>query len=179
MQRFKGDALEEKMIASGIGAFEGVDLEKDTFYQDAYESMPLGDIIYLDNRSPLANAIPQDIFRQSFNEIFTSFQSAGTFESYILVFKKIFGDTVGIDFTVPAPGKLVIDIEADGIELSNFVARYIEDNAYVYEEVIDEEGDNIAFQTIKGFQSQYELEQMLFEMVPAGIFTEINLTIGV
>jgi hypothetical protein len=83
-----------------------------------------------------------------------------------------------VDFTVPAPGKLNIDIEAAGVELADFISRYIEDNTYLFDEVIDDEGDNIVFQSVKGFQSQYELEQMLFEMVPAGIFTTISLTIG-
>ena len=178
MQFFKGDEKEIKMYESGRPPFSQVDTQKNLFFALAYFTATLGDVIYEDGRSPLANAIPEEIFRQSFNEIFTSFSSAGTFESYIVVFKKIFGDTVVIDFEVPGPGKLNINIESDGIELADFVARYIFDDEYMFDEVIDDEGDNIVFQGVKGFQSQYELEQMLFEMVPAGIYTEITLEIG-
>ena len=73
-----------------------------------------------------------------------------------------------------------IAIEAEGIEESNFGLRRIVDNQYVVDELVDREvpGNNIVFQTIKGFTSQYELEQMLFEMVPAGIYTEITLSLG-
>ena len=83
---------------------------------------------------------------------------------------------------MPSPGKLQIDISAPGIEESNFVARHIHSNEYLYDNVIwydgiDDPGGNILFQTVKGFQSQYELELMLFEMVPAGVFTEITLTL--
>jgi hypothetical protein len=57
------------------------------------------------------------------------------------------------------------------------VARVIESNAYVYYNVITQDGvDQIVFQSIQGFTTQYELERMLFEMVPAGIFTDIDLT---
>jgi hypothetical protein len=79
---------------------------------------------------------------------------------------------------VPAPGKLNIDIVAAGTALYDFIARIIVENEYQFDTIIDDEDDTIVFQAIKGFESQYELEQMLFEMVPAGIYTEITLTIG-
>jgi hypothetical protein len=179
MQFFKEtDDVEKKYYNSALPITDQIDIQKDLFYNEAYEAAPLGDVIYEDSRSPLSNAIDQAIFRESVKEIFDAFVQVGTFESYITVFKKIFGDDVMVDFTVPAPGKLNIDIEAAGVELADFISRYIEDNTYLFDEVIDDEGDNIVFQSVKGFQSQYELEQMLFEMVPAGIFTTISLTIG-
>jgi hypothetical protein len=166
------------MIAVADPLMSSLSMQKDLFYAGAYETGPLGDLISLDNRSPLSNAIDIEIFRSSFKEIFQTFIDVGTFESYLTVFRKIFGTGVGVTFTVPAPGKLTIAIVATGTELQDFIARYIENNLYVFDEVIDWTPDNIAFQTIKGFQSQYELEQMLFEMVPAGIFTSISLTLG-
>lgn len=178
MQYFKGDELELKFDASGEPICSALSLAKDEFLAGAYSAAPLGDIIFDDLRSPLANAISKDIYRIAFSEIWDSFVKVGTFEAYITVFEKIFGETVTLTFTVPAPGRLQINIEAPGIELSNFVARSIEDNTYLFDNVVDDIGDQIVFQTIQGFQSQYELEQMLFEMVPAGIFTEITLDLG-
>lgn len=178
MQVFKGDELELKMIAVGTPILEDLSLQKDLFFEGAYQSYALGDLIYDSGLSPLSNAIAKDIFRTSFNEIFQSFTVAGTFESYLEVFRKIFGPDVIVEFEVPGPGQLNINIAAVGVEQSNFIARRIVNNAYVYEKVIDHEGDGILFQTIKGFQTQYELEQMLFEMVPAGIYTVIDLQLG-
>jgi len=178
MQYFKGDETEIKMSEVAKGTLDDLSVQKDLFWEGAFEAAPLGDIIFESNRSPLANAITQAIFRDSFPEIYEAFRAGGSFEAYISVFQKIFGEDVEITFTVPAPGKLEIDIIAAGIVLDDLVARAIEDNHYVLEEVVDYDGDNIALQSIKGFQSQYELEQMLFEMVPAGIFTEISLTLG-
>ena len=180
MQYFKGDPIEIKFSLSAGPLLDTVSLQKTMFFDQAYSTYLLGDLIYSGFRSPLAKAIKPDIFRASFNEIFEGFITAGSFESYVMVFRKIFGESAEIDFTVPAPGKLIIDIIADELESSNLTTRYIANNQYVLEAIVDQLGvDNIMLQTIKGFQSEYELEQMLFEMVPAGIYTEINLTLGV
>lgn len=179
MQRFKvEDADETKFIDAGTPTFETVGLQKDEFFDGAYECHKLGEIIFDNDLSPLSNAIPREIFREAFKEIFEAFIAGGTFEAYLTVFAKIFGEDADVTFTVPAPGKLEIDIAADGVELTNFIARYIENNAYVRDNVVTQADEQIIFQTIKGFQSQYELEQMLFEMVPSGIFTTITLTLG-
>ncbi len=178
MQYFKGDDLEIQMDACAKEICDQIDLQKDAFFEGAYECAALGDLIYQNNLSPLANAIDQTIYRESFPDIFEAFVAGGSFESYLTVFRKIFGDNVDVEFTVPAAGKLQIEIAAAGNELSNFVARRIVDEAYIYDQVVDHDGNSLVFQTVKGFQTQYELEQMLFEMVPAGIFTEITFSTG-
>jgi hypothetical protein len=179
MEYFKGDDLEKKYDNSAAPTLTAFSLSKDQFNTGAYESAPLGELIYDTGRSPLANAIDRDIFRLAFKQIFEAFIVAGTFESYLTVFRKIFGENVDVTFAVPAAGKLNITIVAEGVEQSYFVARRVSNNVYVNDEVVDELANNIVLQTIKGFQSQYELEQMLFEMVPAGVFTTISLTLGV
>ncbi len=180
MQKFKGDDLENKFIATYEPLFGQLSAGLDDFFDGSYEDGMLGDLLHEDDRSPLSNAIRLEIFRLSFNTIYEQFRVAGSFESYLTVFAKIFGDTVAVTFTVPGPGKLQIDIVADQLEEFDFVARHIDNNMYLYDEVIwyDTTPDqgNIVLQTIKGFHSQYELQQMLFEMVPAGVYTEISLT---
>ncbi len=176
MQNFKGDETELKFRNSAEPVLSDLSLAKDDFYEGCFETAPLGDIIHESNRSPLTNAVKKEIFRLAFKEIFDAFIQVGTFEAYITVFKKIFGDSSTVTFTVPAAGKLNISIEATEIVLSDFISRTIEDNAYEFDEIVDYDLDNIAFQSIQGFATQYELEQMLFEMVPAGIFTDIDLT---
>ncbi len=167
MQYFKGDPKELKMVNSALPALEADGLALDDFFTDCYETVALGELLYDNQRAPLANAIRRDIFARSFKQLFESFQRAGTFEAYIDVFTKIFGDDVAIVFTVPAAGKLNIAINATNTEENTFVARQIVDNTYEYNPVITQ-----------GFTSEYELQTMLFEMVPGGIFTQITLTIG-
>ena len=178
MQYFKGDPLELKFEAAATPILTILSNDKDEFYDEAFEVQDLGAIIFDSKLAPLTNAIPRDIFKLAFKEIFDAFIKVGTFGAYITVFKKIFGDSVDITFTVPGPGKLGIVIGASELELSNFIARYIEMNAYVFDNVVTHDGDQIVFQTVMGLSSQYELEQMLFEMVPAGIFTDITLNFG-
>lgn len=179
MQKFKGDATELKFEACASELIDNIGMQLDLFFDDAYDAMPLGDLLHAGDRSPLSNAIRPEIFRESFNTIYNAFRVSGSFESYLTVFRKIFGEAVDVEFVVPAPGKLQINIIADQLEEFSFVARHIQNNQYLFDNVIYEDGDgtgDIIFQTVKGFHSQYELEQMLFEMVPAGIFTDINLT---
>lgn len=177
-QFFKGDSTEKKFYNSAKPGSDSLELQKDEFFDGAYDCFVLGDVLYETKRAPLTNAISQEIFRESFATVFNAFLEAGSFESYLTVFRKIFGEEVEVTFTVPGPGKLNIDITAEGVVLTNFAAREIVDNTYVYHDILDDEGENIVFQTIKGFESQYELEKMLFEMVPDGIYTEITLTLG-
>lgn len=178
MQNYKGDALELKFENAAKSILDDIGVALDDFETNAYDADPLGGVIYDYSRSPLSNAIDRNIFLNAFNQIFTAFISSGTFESYISVFEKIFGDTVDVTFTIPAAGKLQIDLVASEIEAFNLVARYIVTNEYLYDEIIDYDGDNILVETVKGFQSEYELNQMLFELVPQGIYTEISLTFG-
>lgn len=177
-QFFKGDALEQKFYNAGKDICDQLSLERDEFFEDAFNCFILGEVLYDTKRSPLVNAIPRDIFRESFSALFNSFVYAGSFESYLDVFKKIFGDEVLVTFAVPNPGHLQINITTDNVILFDAVARRIENNQYIFDNLITQDGDQIVFQTIKGFQSEYELKQMLFEMVPDGIHCEITLTIA-
>jgi hypothetical protein len=179
VQKFKeSDALEEKFYQAGLEAMETIGSQRDQFFSGAYETYALGEMIYDTGRSPLSNAIVRTIFRETFKEIFDAFIAGGTFEAYLTVFRKIFGEDVIVEFTVPEPGKLNIDITATGLEVYDLLSRYIVDNEYFFDEVINYDSDNIATQGVKGFETQYEVEQMLRELIPAGIFTAISLTIG-
>lgn len=179
MQYYKGDELEKKVDEVFAGTTDGQSAQLDLFFADVYNCQAFGDIINDNDLSPLANAIKKEIFRETFNEIFNAFIEVGTGEAYLTVFRKVFGEEVTVNFTVPAPGKLEIEILADGIVLNDMLAAQIINNDYVYTEITDHEGTNIALQTVKGFQSQYELEKMLFEMVVGGVYTTISLTLGV
>lgn len=179
MQFFKGDAQEQKFYNSGHPTLNSVQFQRDTMFDEVYTCFLLGDLLWETGRSPLANAIKQEIFRVNFPDIYDSFTSAGTFESYISIFKKIFGTDVDVQFTIPGNGQLQIAIHATGVEESNLSMREIVDNVYVLSDLKTQDGvDQIMVQTVKGFESQYELDQMLFEMVPGGVYTEITLTLG-
>lgn len=105
MQKFKDDAIENKFIEAGSPILDALSMSKDDFFDGAYDCGPLGDLLHEGDRSPLSNAIKLEIFRNCFNTVYENFRSSGTFESYLVIFAKIFGDTVDVEFTVPGPGK--------------------------------------------------------------------------
>lgn len=178
MQYYKGDAKEIQFDLCGQPIMEILSDDRDTFFDEAYACFALGDLLYTENRAPLANAVEQDIFRELFATIFEAFVSAGTFESYLSVFRNIFGDDVTVDFTVSGPGQLDIDLQATGTLTATRLSREILGGSYVYYDRLTSAGDTRVASIPKGFQTEYEAEQMLFELVPAGIYTTISLTIS-
>ena len=106
------------------------------------------------------------------------FLEAGSFEGYISVFQKVFGNDVDLTFTVPSAGKLVIDIQAQGLIPFDLAARKIVENEYVFDKVVDQDDNQIIINFIKGLNSQSDVEIMLNELVPQGVWTDINLTLG-
>lgn len=177
-QYFKGDTEELKYYNSANPISDVLSANLTDFYDDAYGCFILGELLYDNDYAPLANAIPREIFRTTFEALFNSFLVAGSFEAYLSVFRSVFGEEVDVSFTVPAAGKLEIAIVATGLEIYGTKVREIGDDVYDYFTLTDDEGDRIVLQAVKGFESQYELEQMLFEMVPAGVYTIISLTVG-
>ena len=179
MEYFKGDQQELRAYNSVAPTFNRLESERDLFFDEAFACYLLGEILHDSKRVPLSNAIPRDVFRESFQSIFEAFLEAGSFEGYIKVFTDIFGDTVQVNFTVPGPGRLNIDIVADSIVLENLIAREIINDAFVESDLATQANEDLVAQQIKGFRSQSEVETMLNEMVPNGIFTNITLTLGV
>lgn len=98
VQNFKGDTVELKMEAVGAAPATAIELALNQYFDGIYGCIPLGEFLYDQNRVPLANAIKREVFIQCFQELFEAFAVAGTFPSYITVFKKIFGEDVQIDF---------------------------------------------------------------------------------
>lgn len=177
-QFFKGDATEQKFADAFLWAFMPLTLAKTDFFENAYLANDLGGVLFDTKRAPLTNAIPRDVFKDLFAYIFSFFYQAGTAESYLTIFRAVFGNDVEVTLEVPGPGQLNIDIVAQGVALDLFVARTLAGSAYIFDEIVDQDDDNIVFRSIKGLNSQYEVETMLFELVPYGIFTQITLTLG-
>ena len=178
MQYFKGDELELKIIACCDDLLTSLNTNINEFYSDAYNCKKMAELIYDNDLMPLTNAIRRDIFLNCFIELFEAWSYCGSFESYLTVFTKIFGTGTTIEFTVPGPGKLEIEIEATGFDEHLSIARHIEDDNYIYNYIITQASDNIIFRMLTGIQTQYDCEKLLFTMVPNGIYTEINLIIS-
>jgi hypothetical protein len=176
LQAFKqNDLIEAKVRDAFLPILDILGIDRDSFYDGAYESYVLGDVIYELKASPLAGPINQEIFRQSFFAIHDFFTFPGTFEFYLKVFRAVWGVDVGVEFLVPAPGKLIINIQALTVQVNLLVARRIVNNAYVYDQVITHDGNNIGTQGKMGLKTQAEADALIKELYPAGLWVELNL----
>lgn len=174
----KGDELETR-VASVFGAIlTSLDLERDNFYDGAFLAQELGQVLWNLERDPIVGVVSETTYRTSFSLIHDLFTRPGTFEYYLSLFRKIWGDEVEVTFDVPSPGILNITINAVDALLFDFIARKIVSDAYVYEEVIDSDGDNIAFQGTVGIKTQDEVDRLIKEISPANIVTSATLTIS-
>lgn len=178
MQNFKGDELELKFLECIRPITSILSLDKNDFLADAYDCELLGNMIYNLQNAPVVKNVVREVFRKSFNEVFKSFESAGSFETYISVFTKIFGEDVIVEFVEEDFGHLIINITATTIDLVNIEVRELVAEEYFSDILVDDLNENILFKVFKVVASQYEIEQMLYEMVPMGVFVEINLSVG-
>lgn len=178
-QKFQSnDVREDKVDAAFAEALVPLEASKDEFYEGAYDCYVLGDVLYITSRDPLAGAIPQEFYRTALPALHSLLAWPGTFEFYLAVFRKIFGDDVEVEFTIPAPGKLLINIESQTIVFDDMLAREIVGEEYVYHEVMDHEGNNLAFQTSLGIKTQAEVDSLMRELQVAGIWVETTLVIS-
>lgn len=177
-QFFKSnDELEQKVYSAFSPSTDAMGDELDDFYDSANETYPLGDALYILERDPMAGVILPETFRESFPEIHDQFTRPGVFEFYLNVLSKIWGETADIEFSVPAPGKLNINIEALTLELLTFSARKIEDNTYIFEDILTQSGDTLVFQGTQGIKDQREADALIREIAPQGIYTQVILEV--
>lgn len=176
MQQFKDtDLLEKKVNSVILPILEEISADRSAFIDGAYECYLLGDVFFDLDRAPLADAVSRETFRRAFYAICKLFTRPGTFTFYIQVIKAVWGDSVEIEFEIPSPGVLNININALTIEKNKWMARKIIDNAYQYSEVKTRGGANIVFQGRQGIKSQSEADALMWELYPAGVIVSTSL----
>lgn len=173
MEYFSGDEVELKFSGSADIVFDKLKAQLIDMYDNAYNSNKLGEIIYDNDLTDIKQAVPRDIFIKNFDAIFSWFDRAGTFESYLFVFKQILGGSSTIEFTKVSPGYLQIDIVADVTKLFNWITS---GEAFT---IVDATGtDEIMFTQALGISDYYQVEGIMNILNPAGIYLDVNFTIS-
>ncbi len=175
-QKFKGDAFELQMEDAAAPAFNQTEHSLDDFYNGCYTSAPWLLALYDEGRMPFSERVPRDSFVTFFKQALTYFPSTGTFEAYLFILEAIFGEGTDIIFDVPAAGKLEILVNAASALSFEFQGREFNGDGYNLFEVVTSDGETIEFRGISGIDSEAELIQLLSELIPVGIFTDIALT---
>lgn len=164
---FKGDETERKIVACGNSLFQVLEGELRLFLQNAYKSEGLGRVIYDMGFSPLVNILSRDVFAESMNALLENFRAAGTFESYIAVFKTIFGADTSVVFEVLGKAHLRINITAKraGTRLWGTLDKKL---------VKDKTGKVFVFQRTVKSGDYYEARKLLTILTPGGIYLEVT-----
>lgn len=171
-QYFKGDDFERKLSGAADEVLTRLKEDMRAWFDGAYASSGLGEVLYDNNLVPLARAVTRDIFIKNYGAILEKWEYAGTFESYLYVFMQIFGPQTTIVFDRLAPGALEINITTSQTQLYRWLAT-VDQSDYV----ADHNGNRINLRQVKGIGNFYEVQSVLDSLSPAGIFLRVNFTL--
>ena len=174
-QNFKGDALELKMQAVANPVFDLTNAALNDFYENVFQCGAFLLMLYDDSRMPFSARIPRAAFVEFIKQALENFPVTGSFESYLFVLGAVFGSESEIVFTVPAAGKLEIDVLAISSSTFDFIGREYEDGAYTFVDMVDDLGNTLTFRGLPGIETEYELDLLFSEIMPCGITPTISL----
>ncbi len=175
VQYFKGDSDELKIEAVGKPVFDLTTTALDQFYAGAFDCNAFLLQLYDERRMPFSERINRDAFIQFIKEALVNFPFIGTFESYMFILRAVFGSDADILFSVPAPGKLGISVDTFSELSFDFIVTELVDGIYEEYNLITSDGDEIILTGVSGIQTEYALQLLFSEIMPAGITPTISL----
>lgn len=176
-QYFKGDAKEIKFDTVGKGPIDLTGLALDQFYDEAFDCAEFLLMLYDEGRVPFSDRVPRDAFVSFLIQCIANANFIGTYESYIFLVNGIFGEGSSIFFGTPVAGKITMIISSSSTANFTFVARELIDGGYEYFDMVTGDGETLEFVGFPGIESEAELQQLLAEFIPAGIYADITLVI--
>jgi hypothetical protein len=125
---------------------------------------------------PFSARVPREAFVSFIRQAIPNFKFTGTFESYLFILNSIFGSAVEVLFTIPAAGRLQIEVNAGGATVDfDWIAKRFEDGGFVLDNLVTSDGDQLILASIVGIETEGQLQALFDELIPAGIQTEITL----
>jgi hypothetical protein len=175
-QLFKGDPTENKFENAARPAFDACAQTKQQFYDAGYTTADFLLMLYDAGRMPFSQRVPREAFVSFIRQAIPNFPFTGTFESYMLILTGIFGGAVEVLFTIPAEGRLQIEVNAGGATVDfEWVAQTFVDGGFVIDQIVASDGDQLVLSSIVGIETEGQLQALFDELIPAGIQTEITL----
>lgn len=174
-QYFKGDANEIKMDTVGSEIMDISGHALDQFFDEGFLAADFLLMLYDEGRMPFSDRIPREAFIAFLVECIANANFIGTYESYIFLIQSIFGADSIIFFEETDPGVLTMTVSASNSVTFEWVGREFNGVSYDSIEMVDDTGDRLAFSGFPGIDSEAELQQLLAEFIPAGIWADISL----
>lgn len=138
--------------------------ERQKMFDYCYAGYDLADFLY--GVISMSSAMPVSVWRKSFNAIIQSMSVCGSYEQYITMLKGLFTVDAVIEFTIQAPGDLLIDINiSSGQGLEAFTFSTDQED----ETIITDALDDIIFVKVLDSISAADLIALLKATSPAGI----------
>lgn len=176
-QNFKGDITELKYQAAGSKPFEITRVSLHEFFVGAFDCDEFLLMLYDSGRMPFSNRVPREAFVNFIRQAIPDFPATGTFEVYIFMIRALFGSTATIQFTVPGPGKLDIEVNAPGSSLVfDWVVKEIVGGATILSQLVTHDDEEFQLNGISGIETEAQLKVLIAELMPAGIYTTLALT---
>ena len=172
VELFKPNDIRDQKFNSIFDDLEnGINADLDAFFDQAYASYLLGDILYENHLDPVAPVLNQAVYRTSFNAIHDLFTRPGTFEFFLSVFRAMWGADADVVFTIIKPGQLKIEIYGSTPAYNEILYReVVGGTTYVYDEILTDDGDSLTAQESTGPQTIDELLMIMSELGVYGIY---------
>jgi hypothetical protein len=178
IQKFKeNDENESKVIESFLTVSDPMEDDFDSFYVNAYSSYKLGDVLFELQRDYIASAISQELYRIAFYKIHELAATIGTFETYLEIFRAIWGPDVDIVFSSPGDGILNINAGNLGVAVFDWVAERISGGGFAFDPIVDQTvpPDQIVFQSTIGINVQEGMDRFIKMISAHGVTTTCTL----
>ena len=169
-QNFNGDNLEMKFCGAFDAVFDDIKSALTQFIEECYGAKALGYTLYDSGAAVLDGVVARDVFADYYDDIFRQFPYGGTFESYLFILKRIFGEQAEISFEILASAALRINIKSDKNAFFKWVESILSETA-----ISDENGNVIHFRWALGDMDYYKVWSVLNIFKNPGVYLEFNI----
>lgn len=139
------------------------------YYETAYQSKTLGNILYDEKLMPIYKILPKKAFLRAYQEILEGEKTLGSVGAYLKILYALFGGSAEIIISKENPLHIKIKVTAEPQELFKWKVRHQQ------KYVTTKDGKIIIFKRLLGGLTNRELQQILKATTKAGTFVEFSL----
>lgn len=168
----RDDVFENKFISVWLTLWNQTLADLQNYYNLAYESQALGQIIFDNDLADIAKIISRNLFVKTYWQIFREQTKNGTLDAHLYILYAIFGGDATIVVENPAPLHTIYHIATNSIELSQWTTTQ-GDN------MVTTSGDYLKFRSILQALTNEALTALLEATGNYGEYLEFDIATDV